>query len=79
MRRGEFDTVALSRRAGQWRIEAARVPAGSMRAFCFREARQCERRLRQSFDTLVICGCRQSSRFGRRAEQIKAAQRQMVE
>jgi hypothetical protein len=26
---GEFDTLALSRRASQWRIEAARVPAGS--------------------------------------------------
>jgi hypothetical protein len=50
----EFDTLALKRRAEQWRIEAARVATDDMRAFCQREAEQCERRLRVSFDTPVI-------------------------
>ena len=51
---GEFDTLALRRRANEWRDEAVRVPAGPMRAFCLREACQCERRLWSSTNTPVI-------------------------
>jgi len=51
---GEFDTLVLRVRADEWRDEAARAPAGPMRAFCLREARQCERRLRSSANTPII-------------------------
>lgn len=51
---GEFDTLALRLRAEEWRDEAARVPAGAMRAFCLREACQCEQRLQSSADTPII-------------------------
>jgi hypothetical protein len=50
----EFDTLALKQRAEQWRVEAARVASGDMRAFCQRQAEQYERRLRDSFDTPVF-------------------------
>jgi hypothetical protein len=50
----EFDTLALKQRAEQWRVEAARVTSDDMRAFCQRQAEQCERRLQGSFDTPVI-------------------------
>jgi len=52
---GEFDVLALRLRADEWRVEAARTPAGPMREFCLREARLCERRVRASFETPVIC------------------------
>jgi hypothetical protein len=51
---GEFDTLALRLRADEWRDKAARVPAGAMRAFCLREACQCEQRLWSSTNTPVI-------------------------
>jgi hypothetical protein len=50
----EFDTLALKQRAEQWRVEADRVTSGEMRAFCQRQAKQCERRLQDSFDTPVF-------------------------
>lgn len=50
----EFDILALRLRADEWHDEAARAPAGPMREFCLREACQCERRLRASFETPVI-------------------------
>jgi hypothetical protein len=51
---GEFDTLVLRVRANEWRVEAVRAPAGPMRAFCLREARQCERRLWSSANTPII-------------------------
>jgi hypothetical protein len=50
----EFDTLALKQRAEEWRVEAARATSDDMRAFCERQAEQCERRLQGSFDTPVI-------------------------
>jgi hypothetical protein len=46
--------MALKQRAEEWRVEAARVTSDEMRAFCQRQAEQCERRLRDSFDTPII-------------------------
>lgn len=51
---GEFDTLALRRRADEWCDVAARVPAGPMREFCLREACRYERRLRASACTPAI-------------------------
>lgn len=51
---GEFDILVLRLRADEWRDEAARAPAGPMRAFCLREACQCERRLQSSASTPII-------------------------
>jgi hypothetical protein len=50
----EFDTQALQQRVDLWRVEAARAPSEDMRMSCIREAENCERRLRRSFDTPVI-------------------------
>jgi hypothetical protein len=51
---GEFDTLTLRLRADEWRDEAARSPAGAMRALCLHEAYQCERRLWSSINTPII-------------------------